>query len=80
MESIDDDDAIAALVDIFNRPYWSRIWIIQELLLASVVQFWCGQLTISEPELRRYLYLTRNNLKPLCCEQLPWCGEQLYTP
>lgn len=32
----------SALQSLFQRPYWTRIWIIQELLHAEKIQVWCG--------------------------------------
>jgi hypothetical protein len=32
-----------ALVSLFSRPYWTRVWIIQELALAQEVTLMCGQ-------------------------------------
>lgn len=28
--------------DIFHRPYWQRMWIVQEIVLARKVRFHCG--------------------------------------
>jgi hypothetical protein len=27
---------------LLNKPYWTRMWIIQKFLLAQSVQIWCG--------------------------------------
>ncbi|RDK45914.1 TPR-like protein [Aspergillus phoenicis ATCC 13157] len=32
-----------ALKSLLEQPYWSRIWIVQELLLAKTVIFYCGR-------------------------------------
>jgi hypothetical protein len=32
-----------ALHSLFNRPWWSRAWIIQELLMAKQLQLFCGK-------------------------------------
>lgn len=32
----------AAMTHFLERPYWSRVWIIQEFLLAKHVDVWCG--------------------------------------
>ena len=32
----------SAVFDFLNRPYWHRIWIVQEVLLASRVRLLCG--------------------------------------
>jgi hypothetical protein len=40
------------LFDIFSRPYWTRLWVVQELWLASDVTFWCGRRSLSRDLLR----------------------------
>lgn len=39
------------IFDIFQRPYWSRLWIVQELCLAQDVLYTCGNLEISQKDL-----------------------------
>ncbi|KAH7384641.1 heterokaryon incompatibility protein-domain-containing protein [Pyrenochaeta sp. MPI-SDFR-AT-0127] len=34
----------AALVDLLNKSYWSRVWVVQEFVLAKSVEIWCGSL------------------------------------
>ncbi|TGJ81098.1 hypothetical protein E0Z10_g7657 [Xylaria hypoxylon] len=34
---------ISLLTALFNRPYWTRLWIVQELVLAQDIQFVCGE-------------------------------------
>lgn len=41
----DYPNVIRSLLDIFARPYWSRLWILQELCLAGSVIFWIGRET-----------------------------------
>lgn len=36
-------ELVAALDEIYARPYWSRLWILQELCLASSTIFWIGE-------------------------------------
>ncbi|KAI2617741.1 heterokaryon incompatibility protein-domain-containing protein [Hypoxylon sp. NC1633] len=36
-------DQVGHLTALFCRPYWSRLWVVQELVLARDVQFVCGQ-------------------------------------
>jgi hypothetical protein len=31
-----------AVLKLYNRPYWSRIWIVQEIFLAKVLVVFCG--------------------------------------
>jgi len=30
------------MVDVTNRPYWSRVWVIQEYLLVRDIEIFCG--------------------------------------
>lgn len=49
-----------ALSKFFNRAYWSRTWVVQEIVHAKSVQFMCGKATVSEDILHRALRLVRN--------------------
>jgi hypothetical protein len=35
-----------ALADVLNKPYWSRVWVVQEFVLAQRVDIWCGDLCV----------------------------------
>ncbi|RYO69113.1 hypothetical protein AA0116_g49 [Alternaria tenuissima] len=35
-----------ALADVLNKPYWSRVWVVQEFVLAQSVDIWCGDLQV----------------------------------
>jgi hypothetical protein len=35
-----------ALADVLNKPYWSRVWVVQEFVLAQSVEIWCGDLQV----------------------------------
>jgi hypothetical protein len=39
-------DFAASFLSFFDRPYWSRLWIVQELVLAQKVLFQCGHITL----------------------------------
>jgi hypothetical protein len=45
-ESVDASDAAALFEDIAARPYWTRVWIIQEFVLASKVEIQCGHVRV----------------------------------
>jgi hypothetical protein len=32
-----------ALIELLNKPYWGRVWVIQEFVLAKSVEIWCGE-------------------------------------
>ena len=51
---------ITALDLLFKRPYWSRVWVVQELVSASKVLFVCGTQTVTEEVLHHSLRLLRN--------------------
>ncbi len=36
------DEASGALIRLLNKPYWSRVWVVQEFVLAKTVEIWCG--------------------------------------
>ncbi|KAH9883208.1 hypothetical protein F4778DRAFT_788830 [Xylariomycetidae sp. FL2044] len=56
----DDEGPISALCHFFARPYWSRIWVVQEVVLGRNVQFRCGDLVVCEEDLHHTLRLIRN--------------------
>jgi hypothetical protein len=35
-----------ALANVLNKPYWSRVWVVQEFVLAQSVEIWCGDLHV----------------------------------
>jgi len=45
------DEAIKAVDLLYSRPYWSRMWIVQELAKASSTTFLCGQDKLDNLEL-----------------------------
>jgi hypothetical protein len=53
-------DIITALSRLFKRPYWSRIWVVQELSSASRLTFMCGNSTVKDDHLNHALRLLRN--------------------
>jgi hypothetical protein len=53
-------DLTIALLKLFKRAYWSRIWIVQELASASNLIFVCGEETVSDNALYDALRLLRN--------------------
>jgi hypothetical protein len=47
-----------AVWDLLSRPYWSRLWIIQELALACSISFFCGNDCFTFSQLSDFLNLT----------------------
>lgn len=51
-----------AIRDLFERPYWRRMWIIQEIIHANRLTVWCGSQRLDWPVLDR-LFLTMKTLE-----------------
>lgn len=51
-----------AIRDLFERPYWTRMWIVQEIIHANRLTVWCGSQRVEWPVLDR-LYLTMKTLE-----------------
>jgi len=41
-ESTASRDRIEALINLFERTYWRRVWVIQEMILAPSITIFCG--------------------------------------
>ncbi|KAH6706404.1 heterokaryon incompatibility protein-domain-containing protein [Leptodontidium sp. MPI-SDFR-AT-0119] len=37
---------LKSLSSMMQRPYWSRIWVVQETILPLIAEYWCGRSTI----------------------------------
>ncbi|KAF1845058.1 uncharacterized protein K460DRAFT_284235 [Cucurbitaria berberidis CBS 394.84] len=37
------DEISTALIQLLNKSYWSRVWVVQEFVLAKTVKIWCGE-------------------------------------
>ena len=48
-------DFADAMLDVANRPYWSRVWVIQEFLLARDVEIYCSDNRIAWPHFQEIL-------------------------
>ena len=57
------DDTIPSLLELLNNPWFSRLWIIQEVVLAKDASILCGHLTISLKKLFRELVLYRQRMQ-----------------
>jgi hypothetical protein len=47
-----------ALLDPFQRPYWTRLWILQEILLARSLVVCCGNLHVQWSQFERFFALS----------------------
>lgn len=52
------------ILKLFQREYWSRMWIIQEVMLAHRLEILCGTKTLSESRLRRFIKHRREMCNP----------------
>ncbi|KAH8637734.1 hypothetical protein IG631_05504 [Alternaria alternata] len=73
-----DDETCDKLVALFSRPYFYRLWIVQELRLASqhsLIQ--CGGDTLTLPELRRAVEALSGaeNVSVLLSKRMYWVGS-----
>lgn len=51
-----------AIRDLCERPYWRRMWVIQEIIHANKLTVWCGSQRLDWPVLDK-LYLTLKTLQ-----------------
>jgi len=57
-------DWIDALDDLANRPYWSRMWVIQEVLCGSHVEIYCSNNHVDLQYFKWLLERATNNILP----------------
>ncbi|KAL1864021.1 hypothetical protein Daus18300_007986 [Diaporthe australafricana] len=83
---VDDDRLIwdkeegQAIRDLCARPYWNRMWIIQEIIHANRLTVWCGPQRLDWPVFDR-LYLTLKNLQEAnCISQHDFATDVLQSP
>lgn len=78
----DAEEVWRALISFFNRPWWSRIWTVQEPMMARTVFFQFGRLVIDFEMVRRGMdNIVFSRIRtPFAIPQLdPGSGESLYT-
>lgn len=61
--SMQDKDVFSApaLRHFFGNPYWLRLWIVQEIMLARYIRVICGETLLSWDELKRFCTSTLRN-------------------
>ncbi|XPS81545.1 hypothetical protein M3J09_013476 [Ascochyta lentis] len=71
--------SIEALRRFFQNPYWKRLWIVQEVMLARYIRIMCGDTLLSWEELRRFCVSGRSYLPPDATSGIPaqvvWLAE-----
>jgi len=65
------EDARAGLIEFFERPYWRRVWIIQEIVSASHVIVYCGQDHTEMVNINRLLARTPEGKEALRSGRVP---------
>jgi hypothetical protein len=70
-----DDNDWAALENLFSRPYWKRIWIVQEITNAHSVEIHCGSNSLSWQTIDR-IELNKKTIKDI---SLPLRTVERYT-
>ncbi len=53
-------ELIEALQDFLERPYWRRIWIVQEVTVARITKFVCGKESVGREIMYMAIRLLRN--------------------
>ena len=53
-ERIQEPLASPALQHFFSNPYWLRLWIVQDIMLARYIRVMCGETILSWEELQRF--------------------------
>lgn len=67
----EDDETRKAIDDFFSRPYWHRVWIIQEISVASKVLVYCGADSTSLGNIEIVLARTKVGEKSLRSGDVP---------
>jgi hypothetical protein len=60
-----------ALQHFFGNPYWLRLWIVQEIMLAGYIRVICGETLLSWEELRRFCTSGLKRLPPEAAQAVP---------
>ncbi|KAK4496446.1 hypothetical protein PRZ48_012426 [Zasmidium cellare] len=49
-------DSFVPLDGILRRPYWSRVWVVQEIANATSIEIWCGRDVLSWDQFLSMIY------------------------
>lgn len=63
---IQSQSLLDSIIRFFSCPWWTRVWTVQEYILAQRVEFMCGSHTLDADELTRFVTY-RNRHKESCC-------------
>lgn len=65
---------------VFERPWWHRVWVIQEVTLARAASVMCGTRFVSWKNIMEAVYFLRDFQSQLLIDG-PWSGmKDLYSP
>jgi hypothetical protein len=70
-ESPTNELSVPALQHFFGNPYWLRLWIVQEVMLARYIRVICGETLLSWEELRRFCSSGLERLAPKAALTVP---------
>lgn len=71
MFMFDNEDSRQAFIDFFHRPYWRRVWIIQEIVSGARVVVYCGADSTKLENIERVLARTAEGKEFLRTGQVP---------
>jgi hypothetical protein len=57
-DQVQSNPARRAFYQLLSKPYWTRVWIIQELAAASKITVFCGHNTVLWETLQKFSYLS----------------------
>ncbi|KAK3307660.1 heterokaryon incompatibility protein-domain-containing protein [Chaetomium strumarium] len=74
----DNPDFWDPVCNLFRDPYWSRIWIQQEISLASALRLFCRETELSVYSLYHFLRILRERAtaEVLQPSKMPWSAKQ----
>lgn len=70
-ERVQEPLASPALQHFFSNPYWLRLWIVQEIMLARYIRIMCGETILSREELKRFCTSGLKNLPSEAAQAVP---------
>jgi hypothetical protein len=70
-ESLTNELSGHALREFFGNPYWLRLWIVQEIMLARYIRVICGETLLSWEEIRRFCSSGLKRLSPEAALAVP---------
>jgi hypothetical protein len=70
-ERVQEPLASPGLQHFFSNPYWLRLWIVQEIMLARYIRVLCGETILSWEELQRFCTSGLKNLPSEAAQAVP---------